>query len=155
MCRQRDRHTIMWYFHWPRQDGWYPLSESTVCDPLQWSWSSSGRAATSPSLSPSATRCRGWRCQSLSSAFPDWLSVNQDSSVQTEAHVRTYRVPDTFWVLKRTSHSGKELSCTHSELVCDGTANISFSLHGVLTFDLSCKVHLRWLGLSGKTEKHR
>ncbi len=61
-------------------------------------------------------------------------------------------------VLKRSSHSGKEmtleLSCTHSELVCDGTANLSFGLYGRLTFDLSCKVHLRWLGLSGKMEKH-
>lgn len=47
-----------------------------------------------------------------------------------------------------------DLSHTHSELVCDGTANVTFSLHGHLTFNLACKVDLRWLGLSGKTEKH-
>lgn len=41
-------------------------------------------------------------------------------------------------------------SCTHSEVMCDGTANVTFSFNGRLAFDISRKVDLRWRGLSAE-----
>lgn len=38
-------------------------------------------------------------------------------------------------------------SCTHSEVMCDGTAIVTFSR---LTFDISSKVDLRWRDLSAR-----
>lgn len=41
-------------------------------------------------------------------------------------------------------------SCTHSEVMCDGTAIVTFSVHGRLTFAISSKVDLRWRDLSAR-----
>lgn len=51
-----------------------------------------------------------------------------------------------------TQPVGKGNSCTHSKLVFDRTSNFTLRLHGFLPFDRSCKVDLRWLGLSEQTE---
>lgn len=47
-----------------------------------------------------------------------------------------------------------QLPCTYPEQVRDGAANFTFSFHGQITFDLSTKVDLRWLDLSGRMKVH-
>lgn len=49
--------------------------------------------------------------------------------------------------------ANKSLPCTHSELMRDGTPNFTLRLNGLLTFDLSIEVGLRWNSLSGETSR--
>lgn len=51
---------------------------------------------------------------------------------------------------RRTRGSGS-FPCTHSEVMRDGTPHFTLCLNGLLTFDLSREVDLRWKGLPGKT----
>lgn len=49
-----------------------------------------------------------------------------------------------------SNSKGASLITAYPEQVRDGAADLILSLHGRLTFDLSCEVDLRWLDLSGQ-----
>lgn len=51
---------------------------------------------------------------------------------------------------RRRSGCGS-FNCTHSEVMLDGTPHFTLCLNGLLTFDLSGEVGLRWKGLPEKT----
>lgn len=49
--------------------------------------------------------------------------------------------------------ANKSLPWTHSELMRDGTPDFTLRLNGLLTFDLSMEVGLRWNSLSEETSR--